>query len=151
MIYETNCAHFLPIGEMALDGVRGDLVVPPGAGMRAALGAIDVARCDIAAIACGVQAEALDIALRQARDRRVAGGRLLEMQGVQWQLADLATDLEASRLLVARPPGRWERRRGRSRSPMPSGSPRTRRCARRSRPASCSAPTAGSTTTPRRG
>jgi alkylation response protein AidB-like acyl-CoA dehydrogenase len=68
--------------------------------MRAALGAIDVARCDIAAIACGVQAEALEIGLRQARQRQVAGGRLLEMQGVQWQLADLATDLEASRLLV---------------------------------------------------
>ena len=100
VIYETNCARFLPIGEMALDGVHGDLVVPPGAGMRAALGAIDVARCDIAAIACGVQAEALNIAVRHARERRVAGGRLLDMQGVQWQLADLATDLEASRLLV---------------------------------------------------
>ncbi|HVG66842.1 MAG TPA: acyl-CoA dehydrogenase family protein, partial [Gaiellales bacterium] len=64
VIYETNCARFLPIGEMALDGVHGDLVVPPGGGMRAALGAIDGARCDIAAIACGVQAEALDIAVR---------------------------------------------------------------------------------------
>jgi alkylation response protein AidB-like acyl-CoA dehydrogenase len=100
VLYETNCARFLPIGEMALEGVRGDLVVPAGSGMRAALGAIDVARCDIAAIACGVQAEALEIGLRQARQRQVAGGRLLEMQGVQWQLADLATDLEASRLLV---------------------------------------------------
>jgi len=100
VLYDTNCAHFLPIGEMQLDGVRGDLVVPAGSGMRAALGAIDVARCDIAAIACGVQAEALDIALRHAQERPVAGGRLLEMQGVQWQLADLATDLVASRLLV---------------------------------------------------
>ena len=100
VLYDTNCARFLPIGEMQLDGVRGALVVPAGSGMRAALGAIDVARCDIAAIACGVQAEALDIALRHAQERPVAGGRLLEMQGVQWQLADLATDLEASRLRV---------------------------------------------------
>lgn len=99
-LYDTNCARFLPIGEMRLDGVAADIVVPPGSGMRAALGAIDVARCDIAAIACGVQAECLDIALRQARSRSVAGGALIEMQGVQWQLADLATDLEASRLLV---------------------------------------------------
>jgi alkylation response protein AidB-like acyl-CoA dehydrogenase len=100
VLYETNSARFLPIGEMQLDGVRGDVVVPPGSGMRAALGAIDIARCDIAAIACGVQAEALDIALSHAQERQVAGGSLLEMQGVQWQLADLATGLEASRLLV---------------------------------------------------
>jgi alkylation response protein AidB-like acyl-CoA dehydrogenase len=101
-IYDKACAAFLPIGEMLLEDAPAELVVPAGAGMRAALGAIDVARCDIAAIACGLHAEALDLALAATRDRAIFGGRVLDLQGVQWQLADIATDLEASRLLVGK-------------------------------------------------
>jgi alkylation response protein AidB-like acyl-CoA dehydrogenase len=100
--YRKNCAHFLPIAEMELEAAPAELVVPPGSGMRAALGAIDVARCDIAAIACGLHAEAIDVALAATRHRQAFGRRVLDFQGVQWQLADLATQLEASRLLVAR-------------------------------------------------
>jgi alkylation response protein AidB-like acyl-CoA dehydrogenase len=100
--YETAAAAFLPIGEMALDGARGELLVPPGEGMRAALAAIDVARCDIAAIAAGLHAEALDVALRYAAERQAFGRPVLSFQGIQWALADVATDLEASRLLYAR-------------------------------------------------
>jgi len=99
-LYETAAAAFLPIGEMQLDHAPGLLLVPPGNGLQAALGAIDVARCDIAAIACGLHAEALDTALRYARDRAAFGERVLDFQGIRWQLADAATDLEASRLLV---------------------------------------------------
>jgi alkylation response protein AidB-like acyl-CoA dehydrogenase len=99
-LYEKAAAAFLPIGEMSLVGVSAEMLVPPGAGMRAALAAIDVARCDIAAIACGLHAEALDIALRHARDRRAFGQPLLDFQGIRWQLADVETELVASRLLV---------------------------------------------------
>jgi hypothetical protein len=102
IIYRTAAAHFLPIGEMELADAPAELLVPPGAGMRAALGAIDIARCDIAAIANGLHAEALDIALRHARDRRVFGASLLEQQGIGWMLADIATDLEAGRHLTRR-------------------------------------------------
>jgi alkylation response protein AidB-like acyl-CoA dehydrogenase len=99
-LYETAAAAFLPIGEMLLDDAPAVMLVPPGAGMRAALAAIDVARCDIAAIACGLHAEAIDTALRYARDRRAFGRRVLDFQGIRWQLADALTELEASRLLV---------------------------------------------------
>jgi alkylation response protein AidB-like acyl-CoA dehydrogenase len=99
-LYETAAAGFLPIGEMLLDDAPAVMLVPPGAGMRAALAAIDVARCDIAAIACGLHAEAIDTALRYARDRRAFGQRVLDFQGIRWQLADALTELEASRLLV---------------------------------------------------
>lgn len=99
-LYEKAAADHLPIGEMVLDGAAAQLLVPPGAGMRAALGAIDVARCDIAAIACGLHAEALDVALRYARDRRAFQHAVLDFQGIRWQLADAETDLTASRLLV---------------------------------------------------
>ena len=51
---------------MELDGAPGVVLAPPGTGMRAALGAIDIARCDIAAIAAGLHAEALETAVRYA-------------------------------------------------------------------------------------
>jgi alkylation response protein AidB-like acyl-CoA dehydrogenase len=100
--YRTAAAAFLPIGEMLLEDVPAELLAPPGAGMRAALAAIDVARCDIAAIAAGLHAEALDVALRYAHSRRAFGSRVLDLQGIQWMLADVATELEASRLLYGR-------------------------------------------------
>jgi alkylation response protein AidB-like acyl-CoA dehydrogenase len=100
--YRTAAAAFLPIGEMQLDGAPATLVAPPGQGMRAALGAIDVARCDIAAIACGLHAEALDIALRHTRERRAFGRTLLELDTMRFALTDVLTDLEAGRLLTRR-------------------------------------------------
>ncbi|MGN6379512.1 MAG: acyl-CoA dehydrogenase family protein, partial [Gaiellales bacterium] len=101
-LYDKAAAAFLPIGEMLLEDAPARMLVPPGAGMRAALAAIDVARCDIAAIAAGLHAEALDVALRYARDRMAFGGRVLDFQGIRWMLADAATELEASRLLYGR-------------------------------------------------
>jgi alkylation response protein AidB-like acyl-CoA dehydrogenase len=101
-IYRKAAADFLPIGEMVLEDSPGRLLAGPGQGLRAALGAIDVARCDIAAIANGLHAEALDVALRYGRDRRVFGGRVVDQQGIQWALADAETDLVAGRLLTRR-------------------------------------------------
>ncbi len=99
-IYRKARAGFLPIGEMELDDAPATMLAPAGQGMRAALGAIDVARFDIAAIANGLHAEALDVALRYGRDRRVFGQRVIDHQGIQWQLADAQTDLVAGRLLT---------------------------------------------------
>jgi alkylation response protein AidB-like acyl-CoA dehydrogenase len=99
-IYRKAAADFLPIGEMVLEDAPGRLLAPPGQGLRAALAAIDVARCDVAAIATGLHAEALDVALRYGRDRRLFGGRVIDQQGIQWALADAETDLVAGRLLV---------------------------------------------------
>ena len=100
--YRTAAAPFLPIGEMGLVDVPATMIVPPGSGMRAALGAIDVARCDIAAIACGLHAEALDVALRYARERQAFGAPLLALDTMRFALADVLTELEAGRLLYAR-------------------------------------------------
>jgi alkylation response protein AidB-like acyl-CoA dehydrogenase len=98
--YRKATAEFLPITDMELDGAPGYIVAPPGQGLRAALGSIDVARFDIAAIANGLHAEALDTALRYGRERRAFGRALLEHQGLVWALADVATDLEAARGLT---------------------------------------------------
>jgi alkylation response protein AidB-like acyl-CoA dehydrogenase len=99
--YRKAAAHHLPIADMHLDNAPAKMLVPPGAGMQAALGAIDVARCDIAAIACGLHAAAIDEALRAAAARHAFGGRVLDLQAIRFMLADAATDLVASRLLVA--------------------------------------------------
>ncbi|HEX9122244.1 MAG TPA: acyl-CoA dehydrogenase family protein [Actinomycetota bacterium] len=99
-MYRKARAAFLPIGEMELQDAPGTLVAPPGQGLRAALGAIDVARCMIGAIANGLHAEALDVALRYGRDRALLGGRVIDQQGIQWALADAETDLVAGRLLT---------------------------------------------------
>jgi hypothetical protein len=112
IIYSKAAAGFLPIGEMNLDGARGTLLAPPGQGMRGALAAIDVARCDVAAIANGLHAEAVDLALAYARDRGAFGQRVLDFQGIQWALADAATDLEAGRLLTRRAAERLGTREG---------------------------------------
>jgi hypothetical protein len=101
-IYRKAAAAFLPIGEMVLADAPATMLVPPGAGMRAALGAIDVARCDVAAIACGLHAEALDTALRYTRERQAFGAPLLDLDTMRFALADVLTDLEAGRLLYAR-------------------------------------------------
>lgn len=101
-IYRKAASEFLPIGEMVLEDAPGRLLAPPGQGLRAALGAIDVARCDVAAIANGLHAEALDVALRYGRDREVFGRRVIDQQGIQWALADAETELVAGRLLTRR-------------------------------------------------
>src|SRR5262245_37789251 len=87
-LYRKAAAAFLPIGDMALTDAPATMLVPPGAGMRAALGAIDVARCDIAAIACGLHAEALDIAVRYTREREAFGAPLLALDTMRFGLAD---------------------------------------------------------------
>ena len=101
-IYDKMASAFLPIGELELDGVAisaAEVVAPPGAGFRAALGAIDVARVDIGAISVGLAAEALEIALSYAAERRLFGQTALDLQGIQFMLADVETDIVCGRLL----------------------------------------------------
>jgi alkylation response protein AidB-like acyl-CoA dehydrogenase len=104
-LYDKMASAFLPIGELGLDGVEvadDEVLAPPGQGFQAALAAIDVARADIAAIAVGLAAEALDLALGYARERQIFGGRLLDLQAIQFALADVETDVVAGRLLYRR-------------------------------------------------
>lgn len=98
--YRKAASDFLPITDMRLDNAKAALLVPPGAGMSAALAAIDVARFDIAAISVGLLAEALDVAVNYASQRITFGKPIIEHQGLAWMLADVSTDVEASRYLT---------------------------------------------------
>lgn len=77
-----------------------NLLGPPGAGLKAAFKTFERARCLVGAFACGIAAEALDLAVRYAKERVQWGKPIGAHQMVQGLLADMATDLECSRLLT---------------------------------------------------
>jgi len=61
---------------------------------------LDSGRIGVAALALGLAEGALEVALRYAGERRQFGRRLVDFQGVQFRLADLATEIEAGRHLT---------------------------------------------------
>ncbi|MBI2815882.1 MAG: acyl-CoA dehydrogenase family protein [Acidobacteria bacterium] len=71
-----------------------------GEGFRDALKVLDGGRVSIAALAVGMAQGAFDAALRYSQQRRQFGKTLAEFQGIRWKLADMATKIEAARLLT---------------------------------------------------
>jgi butyryl-CoA dehydrogenase len=72
----------------------------PGEGFRIAMWALDGGRVAIAAQALGVGQAALDEALAHAKAREAFGQPIANYQAIQWMLADMATELDAARLLM---------------------------------------------------
>jgi len=100
--YETPSYNFLPMSEMYLADVtvpQENIILPAGKGLQGSLMAIDIARVSIASGCCGLMQAALDTALSYAKNRKMFGGVNLDLDGILWMLGDVATDLEASRLL----------------------------------------------------
>jgi alkylation response protein AidB-like acyl-CoA dehydrogenase len=75
------------------------LVGEPGQGMRIAMSALDSGRLGIAAVAVGLAQAALDEAVRYAGERTAFGQRVLDFQGMQFELADMAAGIAAARAL----------------------------------------------------
>lgn len=73
-----------------------------GRGLRVALEAIDSSRVTVAAQALGIAQAAFDDALSYAKDRQQFGQPLVNFQAIQWMLADMATQIDAARLLTYR-------------------------------------------------
>ena len=71
-----------------------------GEGFKQALRVLDGGRIGIGALSVGIAQGALDASLRYARERQQFGKQLGEFQAIQWKLADMATEISASRLLV---------------------------------------------------
>jgi alkylation response protein AidB-like acyl-CoA dehydrogenase len=89
--------------EMSYDGHRipaDALLGDPGRGLGYILGALEVGRINIAARAVGVARAAFDAALRYAQERQTFGKPIAQHQAIQMKLADMATKLEAARLLT---------------------------------------------------
>jgi alkylation response protein AidB-like acyl-CoA dehydrogenase len=73
-----------------------------GEGFVDAMRVLDGGRISIAAMALGIARGALDAALKYVKERRQFGKAIAEFQGIQWKLADMATELDAARLLTLR-------------------------------------------------
>ena len=71
-----------------------------GRGMQQALSALEVGRINIAARAVGIATAALTDSIDYARKRKAFGQSIGEFQAVQLRIADMATSIEASRLLT---------------------------------------------------
>jgi acyl-CoA dehydrogenase len=102
-----------PLGTLVLDGCRvgaDALVGEAGAGMRVALGTLDVFRSTVGAAALGFARRALDEAVRWTRERQAFGKPLAEFQLTQSALGQMALEVDASALLVYR--AAWARDSG---------------------------------------
>jgi len=95
--------------ELAFDGVRvspEDVLVPghpaDNSGLKTLLAHINHERCGNAAMCVGAAQGALEYAVDYMRERRSGTRTLAELQGLQWKIADMATDLEGARLLLQR-------------------------------------------------
>jgi alkylation response protein AidB-like acyl-CoA dehydrogenase len=77
-----------------------DCKVPEGEGFTGSLKILDGGRISIAALGLGMAQGALDAAVCYAKQRKQFGKAISEFQAIQFKLADMATEVEAARLLV---------------------------------------------------
>jgi len=92
-----------PTQEMIFENVNipvENLLFKEGSGFEIAKTALDGGRISIASIAVGLARAALEKATQYAKDREQFGKSIMDFQGISFLLADMATELEASRLLV---------------------------------------------------
>ena len=93
----------LGCADLQFNDVRVDadaLLGSPGQGFHIAMWALDGGRVAIAAQALGVGAAALKEALHHAKSREAFGQPIGNYQAIQWMLADIATELDAARMLT---------------------------------------------------
>src|ERR687889_1104831 len=80
-----------------------NLLGPRGAGFRQFLHILDIGRIGVAAMGVGLAQGALDQALAYAKERKAFGRPISKFQAIQGKLADMATEIEAARLLTYTP------------------------------------------------
>ena len=88
---------------LTFDGCRvpeANLLGPRGSGFKQFLHILDIGRIGVAAMGLGLAQGALDEALAYAKERRAFGQPISKFQAIQAKLADMATEIEAARLLV---------------------------------------------------
>jgi len=93
------------VGALSFDDVavpREALLGPKGRGFHIMMSVLEKGRVGIASLAVGIAQAGLEAALAYARDRRQFGKPILDNQGLQWLLADMAKDIAAARALVER-------------------------------------------------
>lgn len=92
-----------PTAEIVLDNCvvpKENILGEEGMGFRIAMSTLDSGRIGIATQALGIARAAFETAARYANVRVAFGKPIGSFQGIQWKIADMATDIEAARLLV---------------------------------------------------
>ncbi|MCU1426982.1 MAG: acyl-CoA dehydrogenase domain protein [Actinomycetia bacterium] len=91
-------------GELLLDDVRvpAENLVGEVGGFRLAMLGLNSMRPIVAARGIGLAEGALMYAVEYAKERKAFGKTIADMQGIQWKIAELATEIEAARLLTYR-------------------------------------------------
>ena len=100
--------------DLVLEGARvgrDRLLHEEGRGFRVAMATLDGGRIGIAAQALGIAQAAYDVARAYALSASSSGDRIADFQAIQWKLADMATEIDAARLLVYR--AAWRKQQGR--------------------------------------
>jgi alkylation response protein AidB-like acyl-CoA dehydrogenase len=95
--------HGSPTGEVILEDVRvpaESLLGTEGEGFRVAMTALDSGRIGISGQAVGLARGALDMAVNYVKERRQFGQSLARFEGVQFMVADMATAIDAARLMT---------------------------------------------------
>ncbi|MEK7847419.1 MAG: acyl-CoA dehydrogenase family protein [Chloroflexota bacterium] len=94
----------IPVDELVFSGAKvpvGNRLGQEGQGLTAALGAITlVARPGVASVALGLARGAFEEAVKFTKERKMYGAPLINLQALQFGLADMETDIEACRWLV---------------------------------------------------
>ena len=81
---------------------KENLLGKEGEGFKIAMSTLDGGRIGIAAQALGIAAGALEETIKYVKERQQFGRPLAKFQGLQWMIADMATEIDAARLLVYR-------------------------------------------------
>ena len=108
---DTIAPH--PLGTLKFEDCRVSeerVVGDPGRGLKVALGTLDVFRTTVGAAALGFARRAMSEALEHVREREMFGGKLSDLQLTQAAIAEMATEIDASALLVYR--SAWMRDNG---------------------------------------
>ncbi len=103
--FEVMGGHAMGTGGFRFDDVRvgtENTLVEVGKAFASAMVGIDLARVLVGAMCTGIMRRSLEVAITATRDRHIFGSPVSSNQGIQWMLADVATDLEATRLLTFR-------------------------------------------------
>ena len=91
--------------ELIFDGARvpaSNMLGSEGEGFKIAMETLDGGRIGIGTQALGIAQASLDASVAYAREREQFGKPIAKFQAIQWKVADMATDIEAARLMIYR-------------------------------------------------
>jgi alkylation response protein AidB-like acyl-CoA dehydrogenase len=91
---DTHSLHFADVKVPKENRIGDD-----GFGFKFAMNTLEGGRIGIAAQAVGIASGAYELALNYAKERKAFGKSIADLQGIQFKLADMATEIEAARLL----------------------------------------------------